>query len=181
MNSEAPKIRCGKAVVGYATAFFHRAGLQEVNVSCRTILMIEPEERMRHLLEPRLKERGYTVRFARDGKEALEFLLGVELPDVILLELELPTINGWEFLRIQKSTQKTKHIPTLVFSSGRARVAELPRAYRDYDAHLDSLVESLDRLCAAKQKKDLNRNLLGLRIGDRAERSGQLNLGIKTG
>lgn len=107
-------------------------------MKCRRILIIEPNRKIRDALGHRLEEREFSVRYARDEKTALEELMRGDLPDVILLELELQNVSGWELLAHQKSLKGISKIPTLVFSS--------------HSPDLDiELFESLERLCAGEK------------------------------
>ena len=135
-------------------------------MSCRRILIIEPNRSLRNGIGRQLVERNFEVSYARDGKTALEALMGEVLPDVILLELDLPESSGWKFLALQKSIRRISNIPTLVFSKdGKHR-----RLYEDDQnlektAHIEELLESLERLCAnrADRAERARRNVVRLR------------------
>jgi len=75
------------------------------------------------------------VHVVRDGEEALEFLkrtgkhAEAEVPDLILLDLNLPKMDGFEVLESMRSDPKLKHLPVIV-TSGSAREEDEARAYR---------------------------------------------------
>lgn len=65
-----------------------------------------------------LTSEGYTVLYAENGKVALELLRSFkELPTIILLDLMMPVMTGWEFLKIVQSDEKLMNIPVVVCSA----------------------------------------------------------------
>ena len=64
----------------------------------------------------------YKIQEAENGEQALDILnKGGELPDLILLDLNMPKINGLEFLRILKDDERLKYIPTIVLTTSNNR------------------------------------------------------------
>jgi CheY-like chemotaxis protein len=86
-----------------------------------TLLIIEDEVRTRDLLIEFLGKDGRQIITAGDGQEALERLTKVPRPRVILLDLMMPRMDGWEFLRRQSADPSMAGIPTIVLSG-----SELP-------------------------------------------------------
>ena len=81
-----------------------------------TILVVEDNEPSRDALSRRLVRRGYDVVQATNGQEAVN--VGREsLPDLILMDLGLPLIDGWEATRQLKGAASTRHIPIIVLSA----------------------------------------------------------------
>ena len=80
------------------------------------ILMVEDNEMNRDALSRRLKRRGYEVVLAVDGKQGLTLAQSVQ-PDLILMDLSLPEIDGWEATRCLKAASATAQIPLIVLSS----------------------------------------------------------------
>ncbi len=76
------------------------------------ILLVEDHEMNRDMLARRLGRRGYTVVIAVDGQEGVD-LARTELPDVILMDMSLPVLDGWEATRILKSDAATRQIPVM--------------------------------------------------------------------
>ena len=74
------------------------------------ILLVEDNEMNRDMLSRRLRRRGYNVVLALDGKEGIE-KAEEERPDLILMDLSLPVIDGWEATRRLKAADETKSIP----------------------------------------------------------------------
>jgi two-component system, cell cycle response regulator DivK len=81
-----------------------------------TILVVEDNEPSRDALCRRLERRGYTVRAAVDGEEAVA-MADATLPDLILMDLGLPGIDGWEATRRLKGSEATRRIPLIVLSA----------------------------------------------------------------
>ncbi len=99
------------------------------------ILLVEDNELNRDMLSRRLKRRGYDVAMAADGKEGLQ-MADESAPDLILLDLSLPEMDGWEVLRQLKQDPKMKHIPVVALTA-HALVTDRNRAleagFDDYD------------------------------------------------
>lgn len=60
---------------------------------------------------------GYRLEIAEDGEQALEKLSGTPLVDLVLLDIKLPGINGFEVLRRIRSDERTRHLPVVVLTS----------------------------------------------------------------
>ena len=84
-----------------------------------TILVVEDDCDLRELLAEILARAGYSVVQAANGKEALECLCGVERPRLILLDLSMPVMNGWQFHEALKANERLADIPVLVVSARR--------------------------------------------------------------
>jgi len=80
-----------------------------------TVLVIDDEEEARNTLSTYLTEGGYNVLLAKSGKEGLEMAKALQ-PDVISLDLLMPTMDGWEVLRHLKSAPETVAIPIIINS-----------------------------------------------------------------
>ena len=80
------------------------------------ILLVEDNEMNRDMLSRRLERRGYEVIVAVDGEEGVA-RAKAEAPDVVLMDLSLPGIDGWEATRQLKSADETKAIPVLALTA----------------------------------------------------------------
>jgi CheY-like chemotaxis protein len=88
------------------------------------ILIVDDEKVVRDLLERTLKTQGYEVSFAKDGLEGLERTKQL-LPELIVLDIRMPEINGLSLCHILKNDVKTRHIPILIISGeGKLGVVE---------------------------------------------------------
>ena len=82
---------------------------------CR-ILLVEDNELNRDMLSRRLRHRGYEVLLAVDGREGVE-MARRERPDVVLMDLSLPEIDGWTATRMLKSDAGTRGIPVVALTA----------------------------------------------------------------
>ena len=81
-----------------------------------TILLVEDNEPSRDALGRRLARRGYDVRPAVDGQQAVD-IARLITPELILMDLGLPVMDGWAATRELKQDESTKHIPIIVLSA----------------------------------------------------------------
>ena len=113
------------------------------------ILLVENNEMNRDMLSRRLRRRGYNVVLALDGKEGIE-KAEEERPDLILMDLSLPVIDGWEATRRLKAADETKSIPIIALSSHAMtgdRKKALDAGCNDYDTKpvdLERLLEKME-------------------------------------
>ena len=80
------------------------------------ILLIEDNEQNRDALSRRLQRRGYDVVMAFDGKQGVAMAQS-ELPDLILMDLNLPDVDGWEATRLIKAAPETNAIPIIALTA----------------------------------------------------------------
>jgi CheY-like chemotaxis protein len=84
----------------------------------RTVLLVEDDGDVRLALIESLAEEGYGVKAARNGVEAIYVLTHDRvLPDLILLDLQMPVMDGWEFRRRVKKNPAWRDIPIIVYSA----------------------------------------------------------------
>jgi DNA-binding response OmpR family regulator len=88
-----------------------------------TVLVAEDELDIRNLITFSLEYVGYRVIQAVNGEEAVERAV-VEQPDLVLLDVRMPRLNGYEACKILKTQESTKHIP-IVFLSARGQETEI--------------------------------------------------------
>lgn len=95
------------------------AGLKEVRQASAVakILVIEDDPDLASALCDLLKISGYRTAHAVDGVDAIEMLAGADLPDLILLDLMLPRLDGWGFRELQLADQRLSGIPVVVLSA----------------------------------------------------------------
>ena len=80
------------------------------------ILLVEDNEMNRDMLSRRLLRRGYELVFAVDGQAAVEMALG-ESPRLILMDMGLPVVDGWEATRRIKADPRTSAIPIIALTA----------------------------------------------------------------
>jgi two-component system chemotaxis response regulator CheY len=86
----------------------------------RRILIVEDEPSIRTLLSDMLRDEGYAVITAANGAEALELSRNFA-PDIVLLDLWLPIMDGWAFLRERQRRHTLAAVPVLAMSADRER------------------------------------------------------------
>jgi CheY-like chemotaxis protein len=92
--------------------FSSRGGAEGV----RRILVVEDDADLRASVAQSLQDEGYEVDVARNGRDALEALKRAE-PDLVLLDLMMPVMSGWEFREQQRNHPEYRHIPVVVMSA----------------------------------------------------------------
>jgi twitching motility two-component system response regulator PilH len=81
-----------------------------------TVLLVEDSLPTREMIAKLLQNQGLMVKIARDGVEALE-MLQEDSPDLVVLDIVMPRMNGYELCRRLKSNPKTKNLPVVICSS----------------------------------------------------------------
>jgi two-component system cell cycle response regulator DivK len=80
------------------------------------ILLVEDNEMNRDMLSRRLERRGYEVSIATDGQMAVD-MARAPGPDLILMDMSLPVMDGWEATRALKSSAETRDIPVIALTA----------------------------------------------------------------
>ena len=119
------------------------------------ILLVEDQEMNRDMLSRRLKKRGYEVSIAMDGAEGVEKARS-EIPNLILMDMSLPVMDGWEATRTLKGEDATRAIPVVALtahamSTDREKALEAGcDAYETKPVDLPRLLETIEKLIAAR-------------------------------
>jgi two-component system, cell cycle response regulator DivK len=116
-----------------------------------TILLVEDNEKNRDMLSRRLSRRGFEVLIAIDGEQGVR-MAKTERPDLILMDMNLPVLDGWGATRQIKAEALTQSIP-LIALTAHAMTGDRDKALEagcdDYDTkpiELPRLLEKMDRL-----------------------------------
>ena len=119
-------------------------------MSPATVFIIEDDVDTREMLAKFLELEGYTVELASNGRQALDRLSNGVEPSVILLDLMMPVMDGWEFRRRQIEDARLKNIPTIVVSAaGRDRMAQIAAdAYLSKPVDMYELLTRVSQFCA---------------------------------
>jgi two-component system cell cycle response regulator DivK len=80
------------------------------------ILIVEDNEMNRDMLSRRLERKGFSIVMAEDGKKGVDMSKS-ENPDLILMDLSLPVMDGWEATSTIKGNPETKNIPIIVLTA----------------------------------------------------------------
>jgi CheY-like chemotaxis protein len=112
------------------------------------ILLVEDNEMNRDMLSRRLKKRGYDIIMAFDGQRGIELAV-VENPDLILLDMSLPVVDGWEAAKQLKANPKTRNIPVIALTA-HAMAGDMSKALEagcdDYDTKPVELPRLLEKI-----------------------------------
>lgn len=119
------------------------------------ILIVEDNDLNRDMLARRLQRRGFDICLAHNGQEGLALALQRQ-PDVILMDLGLPDIDGWETTRHLKADPATGHIPVIALTAHALsgdREKALAAGCDDYDTKpvvLERLLEKIQHILGSK-------------------------------
>ena len=105
----------------------------------KKILIVEDEASLLYALQSQLSVEGFKTLAAPDGETALSLILK-ERPDLIVLDIILPKIDGWTLLKKIKSSKATKNIPVIIISNladDDSRLKGLELGVKDYLAKID--------------------------------------------
>ena len=120
------------------------------------ILLVEDNEMNRDMLSRRLICKGYTVSLAVDGESGVA-MASAECPDLILLDMSLPVLDGWEAIRCLKANSATRGIPVIALTAHAMsgdREKAIEAGCDDYDTkpvELSRLLGKIDVLFAASR------------------------------
>ncbi len=115
------------------------------------ILYVEDNEDNVYMLSRRLKARGHTVLVAENGAKGIE-AARQEMPDLILMDLSLPVLSGWEAARLLKNEASTASIPIIALSAHALdgeRQRALDAGCDDFEAkpiNMECLLDKIGRL-----------------------------------
>jgi two-component system cell cycle response regulator DivK len=119
------------------------------------ILLIEDNEMNRDMLSRRLERRGYQVVIAVDGEQGVTMAQS-EAPGLILMDMSLPVLNGWEAARQLKAALETRAIPIIALTA-HAMLGDREKAIKagcdDFDTKPIELPRLLDKIAALLVRK----------------------------
>ena len=121
------------------------------------VLIVEDDELNRDSLRRLLRRRGFEIELAVDGQEGVD-VARAELPDLILMDMSLPIIDGWEATRRLKAEPATRKIPIIALTA-HALTSDRDRALTagcdDYDSKpidLDRLLPKINALLSSSRQ-----------------------------
>ncbi|MGF1582481.1 MAG: response regulator [Gemmataceae bacterium] len=119
------------------------------------ILLVEDNELNRDMLSRRLRKKGYDVVIAEDGQQGLD-LVETHAPDLILMDMSLPIIDGWEATRRLKANANTEEIPVIALTA-HAMAGDREKAIEsgcdDYDTKPIDFPRLLEKIQSLLQKR----------------------------
>ncbi len=113
------------------------------------VLIVEDDDDLREMMAQLLSLEGFQTAAVANGQEALEYLqLGVA-PDLILLDMMMPVMDGWEFRRLQKADPAMARVPVIVLSAlDQGRIADISaEAILKKPLDFDRLLELVRSYC----------------------------------
>jgi two-component system, cell cycle response regulator DivK len=132
----------------------------QMRATMTKVLLVEDNEMNRDMLSRRLIRRGFQVVFAMDGQQGID-LARSERPGIILMDMSLPVIDGWEATRRLKADDATRSVPVIgltahAMSGDREKAIEA--GCDDYDTkpvELDRLISKIERLLGTAKDEAL--------------------------
>jgi two-component system, OmpR family, alkaline phosphatase synthesis response regulator PhoP len=120
-----------------------------------TVLLVDDDETLLEALAGLLDSEGYEVVTARDGEEALEKLATMSAPGVILLDLKMPVMDGWQFLAAREARCVAPRVP-IVLLSGLAFIPNAPGVadFLSKPINPSRLLACVRRFCGEPVRKD---------------------------
>ena len=118
------------------------------------ILLVEDNEMNRDMLSRRLTRKGFEVLIAEDGQKGMDMTQN-EHPDLVLMDMSLPVVDGWEATRQLKAAEETKHIPIIALTAHAMagdREKTLEAGCDDYDTKPIELARLLEKINASSRK-----------------------------
>lgn len=82
-----------------------------------TVLVVEDDQELREMMRDALELNGYAVVTAEDGQDALDEISGIENLCLVILDLLMPVMNGWDFVERMRQRAELASIPVVVHSS----------------------------------------------------------------
>jgi CheY-like chemotaxis protein len=114
-----------------------------------TVLLVEDEEDLRETMREALELNGYTVVAASDGQAALDELDHIDNICMVLLDLFMPRMNGWDFLTQLRAHPKLSELPVIVHTSAPSQAPATATRVVQKPLQLDRLLSVVHEFCAA--------------------------------
>jgi two-component system chemotaxis response regulator CheY len=114
-----------------------------------TVLLVEDEEDLRETLREALELNGYAVVAAPDGQAALDELEHIEHVCMILLDLFMPRMNGWDFLTHLRAHPRLSALPVIVHTSAPTQAPPSATRVMQKPMQLERLLSVVQEFCAA--------------------------------
>jgi signal transduction histidine kinase len=160
-----------------ATILCMRSPDFEKRASGRSLLVVEDDADIREALDGLLSMEGFRVAGCSNGREALDWLRASPKPDIILLDLMMPIMDGWQFRVAQKDDPELATIPVLALSAdSTAKAAAIDaEAYLKKPVDYDTLIATIDRLLVESEHREIQARLAQT---DRLTSLGTLAVGV---
>jgi CheY-like chemotaxis protein len=123
--------------------------------SDRPILIVEDDQDLREMMSQLLTLEGFQTAAVANGREALEYLSQRSRPALILLDLMMPVMDGWELKRHLGTNPEMADVPIIVLSAlNQSRAADLGGPFLKKPLDFDRLVKLVREYCTARDEGD---------------------------
>jgi two-component system chemotaxis response regulator CheY len=112
-----------------------------------TVLLVEDEEELREMMREALEMHGYSVVATHDGQAALDALDRIEHLCMVLLDLLMPGMNGWDFFEKMRERPDLSHVPVVVHSSAPHRAPAGVTRVLQKPLKLERLLATVGEFC----------------------------------
>jgi CheY-like chemotaxis protein len=119
-----------------------------------SVLLVEDDADIREAVSSVLEAEGYTVLTAENGEQALA-ILDRGQPCVVLLDLMMPVMSGWEFMKVVKQNRRLDDMPVVVVSAYSERKAEGVRRVLKKPLDVNALLAAVSEYCCCPPKPAL--------------------------
>jgi len=123
-----------------------------------TVLVVDDDAEIRQALAELLEDEDYGVRLAANGKEALELVSSGLRPDVILLDVMMPVMDGWHFLSARLKYPELVEVPIIIISAGQEAEREAHKVgvfeVAKKPLHVDDLIRRIED-CRRRAKSNV--------------------------
>ena len=99
------------------------------------VLIVDDDMTLRELYEERMRAEGYVILSAADGEEAIE-KASKEKPDIILLDIMMPKINGIDVMKMLRGKEETANIPIIILTALVQEIDKIKGMMKPYDGYL---------------------------------------------
>jgi DNA-binding response OmpR family regulator len=136
-------------VVARANTHKSAGGDRTSSATCAPVLIVEDDEDLRDMMAQFLLVEGFRPETVSNGQEALDYLRKGPTPSVILLDMMMPIMDGWEFRREQQRDPRVANVPVIVLSAlDRSRVGDIGEAaFMKKPLDFDRLLDLVRRYC----------------------------------
>lgn len=127
-----------------------------IEQKCNSILVVEDEKSIQEIIKIALEMEGYNVVTADNGKDGLEMLPQMQTPCLILLDLMMPIMNGWEFVEALSTDMTLATIPVIIVTAYGERAEQIPsKGILKKPIDLDALLDQVNNWCDQCSRESL--------------------------
>lgn len=132
----------------------------------KTILVVDDEYDISEAVSAILRAEGYHVEICTNGKEALAYLREKQLPQLLVLDVMMPFLSGYEVLRTIRSSDSTRDLPVILMSSANPSASQSELRWNEFlkkPFALEALLSSVSKHAGKAEREDNLRSITGER------------------